>query len=649
MLAQFVEGFEDEVGVDGADSVADEDGEVVGFAGLAGLEDEVALGAAAGADEVVVDGGAGEEAGDGGVAGVDAAVGEDEDAGTVIDGLGGGGLEAVEGGLECAFAIGGAEERGEGGAAEGGLVEFLDLGALTVGDDGAGQLELAGVLRRGLEEVSAGTEEGFRGGDEFFPLGVEGGVGDLSEELTEVVEEGLAFVGEDGEGDVVAHGADGFLGGLGHGGDEHGEFFAGEALGLLAVAEGGEVGGGDVFGLGQVVQVAALLAEPLPVGAGGGEAPLDFVVGDDAAFVHVDEEDAAGTDAAALLDAVWGDVQDAGFGAHDDEAVLGDGVAEGAEAVAVEDDGELLAVGGGDHGGAVPGFHEGGVEVVEVAALLGHGLVVFEGLGDHHHEALGEGAAGVEEEFEGVVEGGGVALGGDADGEEVRYFIAEAVGGEDGLAGGHGVDVAAEGVDFAVVADVAVGVGEGPGAEGVGAEAGVDEGEGADEIRIVQVAVEGLELAGDEEALVDDAVGGEGGDVEGVLAGEVRGGDGVFDDATDDVEAAFEGAVGEVGADGGSAFRDEALADDGQDAAGAAADGVRVGGDVAPAEEAEAAGGDGVLKEALAPGTLAGVRGEEAHADAVAAGVGEIDAEAGGLGAEEGVGQVGRGCRRRRR
>ena len=145
---------------------------------------------------------------------------------------------------------------------------------------------------------------------------------------------------------------------------------------------------------------------------------------------------------------------------------------------------------------------------------------------------------------------------------------------------------------------------------------------------------------GDEEALVDDAVGGEGGDVEGVLAGEVGGGDGVFDDAADEVETAFEGAVGAVGAGGGCAFRDEALADDGQDAAGGAADGVGVGGDVAPAEEAKAAGGDGVFEAALAPGTLGGVRGEEAHTDAVVAGVGEVDAEAGGLGAEEGVGQL---------
>ena len=97
---------------------------------------------------------------------------------------------------------------------------------------------------------------------------------------------------------------------------------------------------------------------------------------------------------------------------------------------------------------------------------------------------MGQVAAGHEEELKGVIEAGGIATGGRDDGEEFLDVGTEQWRGQDGLAGVHPVDVAAERVDFAVMGDVAVGVGELPGGEGVGGEALVHQAEGAHHVGV---------------------------------------------------------------------------------------------------------------------------------------------------------------------
>ena len=57
------------------------------------------------------------------------------------------------------------------------------------------------------------------------------------------------------------------------------------------------------------------------------------------------------------------------------------------------------------------------------------------------------------------------------DREDLLDVVAEQVAGEHAFAGVHPVDVAAQGVDLAVVGEVAVGMGAFPAREGVGAEA----------------------------------------------------------------------------------------------------------------------------------------------------------------------------------
>ena len=443
------------------------------------------------------------------------------------------------------------------------LVELLDLRELPIRDDGARELQLPGLRRGGVEDVAAGAQQRLGRRHQRLPLRVERRVGDLREELPEVVEERLPLRRQHGQRRVVAHRADRLLGRVRHGRDQHDQLLGREAVALLAVAQGGEVGARHEFRLGQVVEAQALVGQPVAVGARRRERLLDLVVGDDAALVHVDQEDAPRLHAPALGDALGRDVEHARLRAHHDDAVLGHAVAQRPQAVAVQHDAQLLAVGGGDHRGAVPGLHQRGVEVVEVAPLLRHRLVPLEGLGDHHHQALGQRAAGVQEQLQGVVEGRGVALAGHADGEEFGQVLAERVRRHHALAGGHGVDVAAQRVDLAVVADVPVGVRQRPGPHGVGAEARMHQREAADRARVEQVGVEARELRGDQQPLVDDAVAGQRGDVELLGLLQIRRHDGVLEHPPHDVEPSLQGVAGQrrpvaIAAD------EEALADDRQ-------------------------------------------------------------------------------------
>ena len=123
-------------------------------------------------------------------------------------------------------------------------------------------------------------------------------------------------------------------------------------------------------------------------------------------------------------------------------------------------------------------------------------------LGDEHQQSVVQVAAGHLEQFQCVIQTGRVAVAGVGHRRYLGHIIAEQGGLELGLPGVHPVDVAPEGVDFAVVGQVPVGVGQAPTAQGVGAEAGVDQRKSADQVLVLQVQVELGYLVGHEQALI---------------------------------------------------------------------------------------------------------------------------------------------------
>ena len=189
-----------------------------------------------------------------------------------------------------------------------------------------------------------------------------------------------------------------------------------------------------------------------------------------------------------MHDALGIDVEHADLGGHDDQVVLGDVVAAGAQAVAVEDGADLRAVGEGDRGGAVPRLHQAGVVFVEsLAWSCGMPLCLAHGSGIIMTTAC---ASGRPERTRNSRQLSNMAESLPSSwmtGLSLLDVLAEERRGELRLAGVHPVDVAAQGVDLAVVGDVAVRVGAVPAREGVGAETRVDQRQRAFHARVGQV------------------------------------------------------------------------------------------------------------------------------------------------------------------
>ena len=82
---QLVDAFEGHVGIDGVGPVAAEQAEVHHFAGLAAFHDDARLAPQPPLQQAVVQGGGGQQAGDGDVLGRDVAVAEDQQRGPVLD------------------------------------------------------------------------------------------------------------------------------------------------------------------------------------------------------------------------------------------------------------------------------------------------------------------------------------------------------------------------------------------------------------------------------------------------------------------------------------------------------------------------------------------------------------------------------------
>ena len=631
--------LEREVGVDGVGAEADQAGDLVDVARVAGAGDDGGVEAPAVADEVVVDGGDGEEHGDGDAVGVDVLVGEDEQGVAVFDGVVDAVAECVEGGFEAGGAVDGGEGAADVGGGEAGHAEAAEGVEVAVDEDGGGEVDDAGGFGGFFEQRGAASEPDVEGHDVAFADGVDGGVGDLGEFLLEVGVEGAWLVLEDGEGGVVAHGADGFLGLAGHGLEDVFEFLLGVAVEDFAFEDfafGGWVDGGGEADF-AALDAAHAVADPFAVWALAGDAALDFGVVEEFVAFGVDGDHLAGAEAAGFDDVGVVELDQADFGGHDDEAVAGDLVAGGAEAVAVHGGGGDAAVGEGDGGWAVPGFGEAGVVLVEASELGVHVGALLPGFGDEHHHGVEGAAAGGDEQVEDFVEGEGVGAAFGDDGVELGDLFAPEGGFEGSAAGVHPVAVAEQGVDFAVVGDEAEGLGDGPVGQGVGGVALVEEGEGGDGVGVGEVGIEAAELGGDHEALVDDGSGGEGGDV-GFAGGVARVGLGEgaivgFGEAAGEVEGAGELFGGRAGA----AAEDELL--DGREAvAGPGAEDVGLDRDFAPAErfEAGALGGGGED----GAGALAGwgIDGEEDHGEGEFVEVLEGLAEAFEVGSEGGPG-----------
>ena len=300
------------------------------------------------------------------------------------------------------------------------------------------------------------------------------------------------------------------------------------------------VGKSRILARGQILELDQVLLEPLPVGLGLGEALLDLLVGNDAAFLGIDKKDASGLEAALRRHLLGGYVENADLGRHDDEVVLRHVVAARAQPVAVENGADLRAVGESDRRGAVPRLHQARVVFVEGLAVGRHPLVVGPRLGNHHDCGVGERAPGEDEKLEAVVEHGRVAAVGVDDRLQRLDVIAKERRCDLRLARVHPVDVAAQGVDLAVVRDKAVGMRTVPAGKCVGAEARMDQRQSAFHAGVGQVGIVLRDLRRGEHAFVNERAGRKARDVEKAAASHAPVADLVEEAVADHVELALE-------------------------------------------------------------------------------------------------------------
>ena len=358
-----------------------------------------------------------------------------------------------------------------------------ELRQLSGGDDGTRKSEA--IFQVDVERHDVG-----------FAQRVDRRIGDLGETLLAVIPKSSGEGGEERGRGVVAHAPIGFFA-MSESGEKSLELIlgpsggAGYALGVVDRNMRRGRGGREHSlrnGVARLLDGDALEdIAPAEKNTGGG----------------IGENHFAGAEALAFGDSRFIEIDEAGFGAGDEEAIVRQSVAERAEAVAIELGADELAVGEDEGGGAVPGFavlRECGQGAADVA---GEKRIFFEGRRNHGEHGFFGGEAFEEAELEAVVEGGGIA---DVVFEKRKP---RAYGEARAEFGGFGAEPAAignDGIDFTVVGDIAERLGEMPGRLGVCGIALVKNGESGGEGGIAEIFVELGELPGREEAFVDDGL-----------------------------------------------------------------------------------------------------------------------------------------------
>jgi len=601
----------------------------VDLARLAGLEHEADARAGPLAQEVVLNRGDGQQRRDRRPVVIVPAVREDDDVVPVGDGLARRRAQDVDARLEPVRPFRGVEQHRQRDALEAArpvlAVEVAELLQLLVAQDRRGQLDLPRRGRRRLEQVPLRADRGVDGHDDLFADGVDGRVRHLREQLLEVVVEQLWPVRQHRQRRIGPH-RPGRLDAVGgHRRDEHLEVLRRVAERLLAAQHRGVVGLDHHRRLRQLADLDHVLFQPDAVRRGGGHLLFDLVVADDPPLGGVDEEHAPRLQPPLVQDPLGRDVEHADLGGHHHEVVLGDVVARRPQPVAIERGADPDAVGEGHRRRPVPRLHEASVKSVEVLLRPRHRLVVGPRLGDHHHHRVRQAPPGEHEQLEHVVEHAGVAAVGVDDRDALLQVVAELLRLEHALARVHPVDVAAQGVDLAVVRDHPVGVRARPAREGVGREPRVHHRQRRLDPVVLEVRVERRQLIGVEHPLVDDGPRRQARDVEVRLLRDVEPPHLVPRAAPDDVELALEGVrVGQrrvVRVAPNEELLDHRLRPD-----RGRPDHAVVGRHLAPAEERLPLGGHDLLEQVLAGGPAPRIVGQERHPDAVGPRAGQLDA-----------------------
>ena len=520
-------------GIDGIGAVAQQDGKMMNLTRLAALHDQAAVRALAHLDQVMVHGADGQQGWDGRALPVHGAVAQNQQGAAGHDGRFGLCTQAFDGRpqplVPLSHVPGHIERRGlqmmPGRWTQVAHLQAFDSRQLVVREDRPGRFQQFGGGRRLAQQIRAAAQALAERHDHLFTQRVNGRIGHLSKALFEIMKQRARHVRHGGRGRVIAHGANGLAAILPHGAQNHEQFLARIAKsghqrlrmidrGLGAISAGRRAGRktGALEEAGflghDLRQRHQVIIQPLAVGLARHEARHDGGVIFDQTGGGVHRQHFTWAQASFLHDARFIHRHRAYFRRHDDQAIVHNNEARGAQAIAVERTAHDAAIGETERGWPVPRLLQAGVIMIK-SALLGADIArLFPRLGRQHHQRVAHITPRLHQEIERIVEHGRIAaVRGDDRRQDLGITPPHIGARQIGLTRLHPGDIALQRVDLAVVTNHAERLRAFPGGEGVGAVALMKNGNGRLEIGVVQIGVEIGQLRGHKEALVDHGQG----------------------------------------------------------------------------------------------------------------------------------------------
>ncbi len=387
-----------------------------------------------------------------------------------------------------------------------------------------------------VEDVGEVAEPGLEAHHVPLAQAVDRRVGDLAEVLAEELADEPRLVADDGERRVVAHRADRFLARLDHRRQDQLHVLHRQPGGDLAPRQFGPRIARDRVARGgrQVLQRVELADHRRIVGLAG-DAVLHRAIVEDHALREIDRDHLPRPEPPLGDDAALGHRHHAALRADDQQTVVGAGIAQRPQRVAVHPRHRPAAVGHHQRGGAIPRLHDAG-EILVHRRMRDGGVLPHRFR--HQHQLGGRRvAARAADRLEHRVERGGVARASGDHRLDVLRIVAEGEARHADLVAEHPVAVAADGVDLAVVGEAAERLRQPPLREGVGRVTLVEQRDAALEARVGQVGVEDRQALGEEQPLVDDRAARQRADVEAL---DLGGDHPLLDAAADEIQVLLE-------------------------------------------------------------------------------------------------------------
>ena len=291
-----------------------------------------------------------------------------------------------------------------------------------------------------------------------------------------------------GQGSVHTHGRHCLRPVKGHGKNHGLILFIGVTVCFLESQTFFVLHGGNTFvGNRKVLYTAQVGIQPLPVWVAGRVVVLKLIVINEPSLPCVHQQHFAGAQAVLFHHLCLVNVYGAHLGGQYHVTVLCYVVPGGTKPVSVQHSPHHVAVREKDGSRTVPRLHHGGVISVEILYFAVHILVIFPGRGNGDHDSQRQIHTAHNHKFQGIVQHGGIRAFLVYDGQHLVHVVPEILGFHVLLPGHHLIHIAADGIDFAVVDNEAVGVGPHPAGIGVGAESGMYNGNGRLIIFILEI------------------------------------------------------------------------------------------------------------------------------------------------------------------